>query len=81
MKGSINMKIIIDGCEVEIKAKSAGKNQYNETDTMFVLNTLTMLAYEASRGYDNVGCNHLANDARNLANTIYDLLDKNGYYK
>lgn len=75
------MKIIIDGCEVEIKAKSAGKKRYNETDTMFVLNTLTMLAYEASHGYDNVGCNHLANDARNLANTIYDLLDKNGYYK
>lgn len=74
------MKIIIDGCEVEIKAKKSGKNQYNETDTMFVLNTLTMLAYEASRGYDNVGCNHLANDARNLADTIYDLLDKNGYY-
>lgn len=27
------MKIIIDGCEIEIKAKSAGKNQYNKTDT------------------------------------------------
>ena len=75
------MKIIINGCEVEIKAKSAGKKRYNETDTMFVLNTLTMLAYEASRGYDNVGCDHLANDARNLANTIYDSLDKNDYYK
>ena len=75
------MKIIIDGCEVEIKAKSAGKNRYNKTDTMFVLNTLAMLAYEASHGYDNVGCDHLANDARNLGNTIYNLLDKNGYYK
>lgn len=75
------MKIIIDGYEVEIKAKSAGKNRYNKTDTMFVLNTLSMLAFEASRSYDNIGCDHLANDARNLANTIYDLLDKNGYYK
>ena len=75
------MKIIIDGCEVEITAKKAGKKRYNETDTMFVLNTLTMLAYEASRGYANAGCNHLANDTRNLADTIYDLLDKNGYYR
>lgn len=81
MKGSINMKIIIDGYEVEIKAKKAGKNRCNDTDTMFVLNTLTMLAYEASRGYDNAGCNHLANDARNIADTIYDLLDKNGHYR
>lgn len=75
------MKIIIDGCEVEIKAKSAGKNRYNATDTKFVLNTLAMLAYEASRSYDSAGCNHLANDARNLADSIYDLLDKNGYYR
>lgn len=75
------MKIIIDGCEVEIKAKSAGKNRYNKTDTMFVLNTLSMLAYEAARSYDNVGCDHLANEARNLASTIYDTLDKNGLYK
>ena len=75
------MKITIGGCKVEIKAKSAGKNRYNKTDTMIVLNTLAMLAYEASHSYDNVGCEHLANDARNLANTIYDLLDKNGYYK
>lgn len=75
------MKIIIDGCEVEIKAKSAGKNRYNDTDTMLVLNTLTSLVYEASCGYYNAGCKHLANDARNLADTIYDLLDKNGYYK
>ena len=75
------MKIIIDGYEIEIKAKSAGKNRYNKTDTMFVLNTLTMLAYEASYSYDNVGCNSLANYARDIANTIYDLLDKNGHYK
>lgn len=81
MKGSINMKIIIDGCEVEIKAKSAGKNQYNKTDTMFVLNTLASLAFKASFSYDKEGYVHLANDASNLANTIYDLLDKNGYYK
>lgn len=75
------MKIIIDGCEVEIKAKSAGKNQYNETDTMFVLNTLAMLVFEASRSYDKEGYVYLANDARNLASTIYDLLNKNSHYK
>lgn len=75
------MKIIIDGCEVEIKAKSAGKNRYNKTDTMFVLNTLSLLAYEASNSYDDAGCDHLANGARDLASVIYDLLDKNGFYK
>lgn len=75
------MKFIIDGCEVEIKAKSAGKKRYNETDTMLVLNTLTTLAFKASYSYDKEGYVYLANDARNLANTIYDLLDKNGYYK
>lgn len=75
------MKIIIDGYEVEIKAKSAGKNQYNETDTMFVLNTLASLAFKASFSYDKEGYVYLANDASNLASTIYNLLDKNGYYK
>lgn len=75
------MKIIIDGCEVEIKAKSAGKNRYNKTDTMYVLNTLSILAHEASINYDNIGCNSLANKARDVADMIYDLLDKNGLYK
>lgn len=74
------MKIIIDGCEVEIKAKSAGKNRYNKTDTMHVLNKLSLLAYEAAINYDNVGCNSLANKARYVADMIYDLLDKNGLY-
>lgn len=75
------MKIIIDGCEVEIMAKSAGKNQYNKTDTMYVLNTLSILAHEASINYDNLGYNSLANKARDVADMIYDLLDKNGLYK
>lgn len=75
------MKIIIDGCEVEIRAKSAGKNRYNKTDTMYVLNTLSILAHEASINYDNLGYNSLANKARDVADMIYDLLDKNGLYK
>lgn len=75
------MKIIIDGCEVEIKAKSVGKKRYNKTDTMYVLNTLSLLAHEASINYDNVGCNSLANKARDVADMIYDVLDKNGLYQ
>lgn len=75
------MKIIIDGCEIEIKAKSVGKKRYNKTDTMYVLNTLSILAHEAADNYDKEGCNHFANRARDVANMIYDLLEENGLYK
>ena len=75
------MKIIIDGYEVEINAKSTGKKQYNKSDTMYLLNMLSILAREAYHSYDYTGCTNFAHKARDVADKIYKLLDENGLYK
>lgn len=74
------MKIIIDGCEVEIRAKDQGKPRYNKEDTMYVLNTLSILAREASRNFEKEGSIVFARKSQAVADMIYDLLDRNGLY-
>ena len=74
------MKIIIDGCEVEIRAKAQGKPRYNKEDTMYVLNTLSILASEASRNFEKEGCDALAKKSQEVADMIYNLLDSNGLF-
>lgn len=46
-------------------------------DTM---NVISMLAEEASKMYALKGRPSLAQQARDIANGIYDMLDKKGYY-
>ncbi|MBQ8426167.1 MAG: hypothetical protein IJX16_00180 [Clostridia bacterium] len=45
-----------------------------------VLNTLSSLIWESSESYENRGRKALAKDASDIANAIYDELDKANYY-
>ena len=46
-----------------------------------VLNILSSYAWEASNSYEERGRNQLSINAYKMANTIYDELERNGYYK
>ena len=74
------MKITIDGCEVEIKAKKIGEDKYNEEDTMYILNTISVYAHAAAVRYRDVKLNALAKQAEKTAETIYNKLDSKGLY-
>lgn len=79
------MKVMIEGYEVEIKAKytSDGKiegGKMNKDDTMAVLNLLSIWAYEAAAKYDLTGCYALSKGARKTASDIYDLLESKNYF-
>lgn len=75
------MRIIINGYEVDIKAKREGKEQMNQKDTRALLNRLTGYAYEAADGYEKRNEFALAEDARKTARNIFMALEAAGYYK
>ena len=75
------MKVIINGYDVEIKAKRNGKKQMNLEDTRALLNWLTGYAYEAADSYEKRNRPALAEDARETARNIFTALETVGYYK
>ncbi len=67
------MKINFDGFEVEIKAKGLYGNRFNKRDTMSVLNTISIMAFESSKvngmkSWDKIG------------KEIYNVLRENNCY-
>ena len=74
------MKIVIDGCEIEIKARMQGKTRYNKDDTMCVLNTISVIAHEASCNFKKEGSPLFAKKSQEVADMIYNLLDSNRLY-
>lgn len=75
------MKVVIDGYEVEIKAKSEYSERYNKADTMAVLNTLAIYAGEAACRYSEIGFMALKKRAMKTQDSIVDVLEKAEYYK
>ena len=45
------------------------------------MNLLSIYAYEAKQRMDSMGCYASAEEALETHNTIYELLEKAGYYK
>lgn len=74
------MKVIIEGYEVEIKAKFMTSNRYNKKDTMSVLNTLAMYASDSIERCSDLGYPALERTARKTRDNIMDTLDALGYY-
>ena len=74
------MKIIIDGFEIEVKAKKINSDRYNKGDTMMVLNKVSLLAFEASRTYEEERVYALADDSRTISETLYNMLKDQGMY-
>lgn len=75
------MTIMIDGFEVEIKARGFGKERYNKADTMYLLNTISLWAGEAAEKWSREGSEAIAKDARHNSNAIYKFLEGKGLYK
>ena len=48
-----NMKVIIDGYEVEIKAKSEFSNRFNKDDTLSLLNVINIWQYSEAEITEN----------------------------
>ena len=79
------MKIMINGYEVEIKAKFTlnGKiddARFNKQDTMAVINQLCIWASESAQRYEMVGLNALARVAKEDYQAMSGELVARGYY-
>lgn len=74
------MKIIIDHCEIEIKAKKIGESKYNKQETMYILNMFSLYAHEAAQRYRKDRLNGIARQAEEVSEMIYDVLDTNRFY-
>ena len=77
------MKIIIDGYEVEIKAKKVdfGHTKFNKDDTLHLLNNVLVMINESAdwnneHGYE--ACGTLNSD---LGKTLYKALKSEGLYR
>lgn len=69
------MKVIIEGYEVEIKAKYMTSNRYNKADTIAVLNTLAIYAGEAAVRYSDLGYKALERCAWKSRDSISDTIE------
>ena len=74
------MTVMINGYEVEIKAKGEFATKYNKQDTMTILNLLAIYAAEASNRYEQCGMNALQRIAKDAHKNIFEKLDSMGYY-
>lgn len=74
------MKVMINGYEVEIKAKYKASDRMNQADTMAVLSQISIWAGESKYRFQQAGCNRLAEIAGEAQGTIYDALDAKGYF-
>lgn len=75
------IKTNLCGLEVEIKAKGLEKEKrFNKEDTQTFLNYMSIFAYEAAERYRERGANTLAKQASEFAQSLYQLLDEEGYY-
>ena len=76
------MKVIIDNCEVEIRAKNLllGRERMNRRDTEAIVNLISLWAREAAASFADEGYDALAKRALSAADATYDALDKRGCY-
>ena len=45
------------------------------------MNKLSIFAYESTKYFDSTGSYGLSEQAREISNTIYEILEQAGYYK
>ena len=74
------MKVIIDGYEVEIKAKKVGKNKATIKDTMHIVSEIEGRLWDSARLFDKEGFENLARVTREDASNIHNVLDSYGYF-
>lgn len=76
------MKLMINGYEVEIKAKAKWSKRANKEDTMDFLNTISLLASEAAKYNEQIKAHDaVAEWCDRISDEIYNVLKENGAYK
>lgn len=77
------MKLRVGEYDIEIKAKhrytSRGRN--NISDAIGILNTFSLALSLAAKQYKAQGYNKLSDNMKNMADDIYESLDKVGAYR
>lgn len=66
--------------EVSVRAVDGEFTDFNRNDTMDVLNALCSMCFDAKRHNEAEGYKALARRCGETANSIYDALDKAGYF-
>ena len=74
------MRVVLDGNIVEIRAKNCEEGRFTKTDTMNVMNWLSLCLKEAAKYNEEIGCPVCANEMREAADNLYEKLKKYGYY-
>ena len=74
------MKIKIGYYEVSISAKCEGSARANKSDTMELLNFLSICCSETANSYSEKGFSITSMRARKYGNDIFKALNNAGYY-
>lgn len=74
------MKINFDDFEIEIKAKENHDKRFNQNDTCYLLNQISIWAHEASENYERLGLDGLAYSAQKSSLDIYNVLNDLGFF-
>lgn len=74
------MKFNFEGYEIEIRAKKEN-GRYNKKDTQRILNLFSIFADYAASYHRIKNHDALAEEAQEAADSMYELLKAEGYYK
>lgn len=74
------MKFVVDGYEIEIKAKYEHTNRNASGVAMAFMNKVSLLYDEVAELYDREGNHMLAEYSRRQSKNLYDQLNEAGYY-
>ena len=74
------MRVVLNGHIVELRAKACEEGKFTKTDTMNVMNWLSLCLKEAASYNDKIGCHACAEEMRENADSLYKKLEKYGYY-
>ena len=77
------MKLRVGNYEIEIKAKdiNTGRGRNNISDTINILNELSIACDMAAKSYQAAGYVHMAESMRKNGSDIYEALVKVGAYR
>ena len=70
----------MNGHIVELRAKAYEEGKFTKTDTMNVMNWLSLCLKEAAMYNSTIGAHVCAEEMRETADNLYKKLEKYGYY-
>ena len=74
------MRVVLNGHIVELRAKACEEGKFTKTDTMNVMNWLSISLREAAVYNSTMGADVCAKYLNADADALFEKLKKNGYY-